>query len=184
VKRSFFSAAAAIAVLTMAACGGGGSSGGGGGAPGVPSTPAPTQAPTQIPQGPPSMPQVGMVAGAQALVSSSNQHTLYTFAADKANTSNCTSASGCTGIWPPYAAPAGTVAPAGSGFGVIMRSDGTLQWTYQKFPLYQYSGDSSAGQGNGQGLNTFGGLWAVARPAAAATPGPTSSPSNCIGYYC
>lgn len=181
MKRSFFSAAAAIAVLAVAACGGGGSSGGsGGGSPyggGTPPTAAPSQAPA-------SMPQLNAVAGAQAYVSSSNQHTLYTFGADTANTSNCTNASGCTGLWPPYAAPAGTVAPAGSGFGIITRSDGTLQWTYQSFPLYNYAGDSGADQANGNGITSFGGTWGVARPAAAGTPGPTSSPSHCIGYYC
>jgi predicted lipoprotein with Yx(FWY)xxD motif len=181
VRHSFFSAGAVIAVLTLAACGGG-SSGGSGGSSGG-GTP-PTSAPTTAPVGPASMPQLATVAGAQAYVSSSNQHTLYTFAADRANVSNCTASSGCTGIWPPYAAPAGTVAPSGSGFGIITRSDGTLQWTYQSIPLYNYSGDSSAGQDNGQGLNTFGGVWGTARPAAASTPGPTSSPSGCVGYYC
>lgn len=184
MKRSFFSAAAAIAVLTVAACGGGGSSGGST-PPGVVPTQAPTTAPTSPPStaGPATMPQLATVAGSQAYVSSSNQHTLYTFAADKPNVSNCTSATGCTGIWPPYAAPAGTVAPAGSGFGVIARSDGTMQWTYQQAPLYQYSGDAASGQDNGQGLNTFGGVWGTARPASAS-PGPTSSPSRCVGYYC
>ncbi len=183
MKRSFLSAVAAIAILAVAACGGGGSSGGTGGAPptggGAPPTPAPTQ-----PAGPPSMPQMGTVLGAQAWISSSNQHTLYTFAADTPNTSNCTTASGCTGIWPPYTAPAGTVAPSGSGFGIITRGDGTMQWTYQQIPLYSYSGDSAAGQGNGQGINSFGAVWGVARPTSQATPGPTSSPSHCIGYYC
>jgi len=130
------------------------------------------------------MPQLASVAGAQAYVSSSNQHTLYTFGADTANVSNCAAATGCTGVWPPYTAPAGTVAPSGSGFGIITRSDGTLQWTYQQFPLYSYTGDGAAGQGNGQGINAFGGVWGVARPAAAGTPGPTSSPSHCVGYYC
>ncbi len=180
MKRSFLSAAAAIAVLTVAACGGGGSSGGGGGTT-YGGNPIPTTAPSQAPA---SMPQTAAVLGAQAYVSSSNQHTLYTFAADKANKSNCTDASGCTGLWPPYTAPAGTVAPAGSGFGLITRSDdGALQWTYQSVPLYNYAGDSAAGQGNGQGINSFGGVWGVARPASAS-PGPTSSPSHCVGYYC
>ena len=130
------------------------------------------------------MPQLATVGSAQAYVSSSNQHTLYTFAADKADTSNCMDATGCTGLWPPYTAPAGTVAPSGSGFGVITRSDdGKLQWTYQHIPLYNYAGDSAAGQDNGQGINSFGGIWGTARPATAS-PGPTSSPSSCVGYYC
>ncbi len=183
MKQHFLSAAAMIAVLAVAACGGGG---GGSTGPSNPNPGVPSAAPSAPPSSsaPASMPQLGTVSGSQAYISSSSQHTLYTFGADKANTSNCTASSGCTGIWPPYTAPAGTVAPSGSGFGVIKRSDGTMQWTYQQFPLYTYSGDSSAGQGNGQGINAFGGIWGIARPAAAATPGPTSSPSHCIGYYC
>jgi predicted lipoprotein with Yx(FWY)xxD motif len=130
------------------------------------------------------MPQLATVSGGQAYVSAANQHTLYTFGADAANVSNCSAASGCTGLWPPYAAPAGTTAPSGTGFGIITRSDGSLQWTYQSRPLYNYAGDSGADQGNGQGINSFGGVWGIARPAAAGTPGPTSPPSGCVGYYC
>jgi predicted lipoprotein with Yx(FWY)xxD motif len=191
VKRSFFSAVAAVAIMALAACGGGGSSGGTVGNPNPnpnPPTAAPTAAPTNPPGAPASMPQLAQVAGAQAYVGSSNQHTLYTFGADTANKSNCTSAvtsqGKCTDIWPPYTAPAGTQAPSGSGFGIIQRSDGSMQWTYQSFPLYTYSGDPGALQANGQGINAFGGVWGVARPAAAASPGPTSSPSHCVGYYC
>lgn len=176
MKRSVFAACAALSLLTFAACGGGGtsSSPGGGGV-------APTTAPTSAP--PASMPQTATVGSGPAFVSSSNQHALYTFGADAAGVSNCTASSGCTGIWPPYTAPPGTTAPSGTGFGIITRSDGTLQWTYQNFPLYNYSGDTAADQGNGQGINSFGGIWGVARPAASS-PGPTSSPSSCVGYYC
>lgn len=180
MKRSLLAALAAVSVLTFAACGGGGGSTGGGGLP--PST-APTTAPTAAPTTPASMPQTATVGSGPAFVSSSNQHSLYTFAADSAGVSNCSAASGCTGIWPPYTAPAGTTAPSGSGFGIITRSDGSLQWTYQNFPLYMYSGDSAAGQSNGQGITSFGGVWGVARPASSS-PGPTSSPSGCVGYYC
>ncbi len=49
--------------------------------------------------------------------------------------------------------------------GTIKRTDGTTQVTYNKHPLYYYSGDSQAGQQNGQGLNAFGALWYVVAPA-------------------
>ncbi len=49
--------------------------------------------------------------------------------------------------------------------GTIKRTDGTTQVTYNKHPLYYYSGDSQAGQQNGQGLNAFGALWYVVGPA-------------------
>lgn len=178
MKRFVIASTAALAVIALAACGGGGSSGGGAG------PYAPGSAPTTAPQAPASMPQTATVGSRTAFVAANDQHSLYTFGADRANVSNCTIASGCTGIWPPYTAPAGTVAPSGSGFGIITRSDGGLQWTYQSLPLYTYSGDSGPDEMNGQGINSFGGVWGVARPAAAGTPGPTSPPSTCVGYYC
>lgn len=178
MKYPFAASATALALLMLAACGGGGS-GSGGGNPYAPVS-NPTAAP---PSTPASMPQTATVNGGQAFVSASNQHTLYTWAGDTAGVSNCTAASGCAGIWPAATAPAGTVAPSGTGFGIITRSDGSLQWTYQNFPLYMYSGDAAAGQGNGNGINSFGGIWGIARPAGAS-PGPTSSPSHCVGYYC
>jgi hypothetical protein len=45
--------------------------------------------------------------------------------------------------------------------GTISRSDGTKQVTYAGHPLYFYAGDSAAGQTNGQGINSFGGIWGV-----------------------
>ena len=174
--------AAAALVVTLAACGGGG--GGGGTTPAAP-TPAPTVAAAATPASQPQL-STATVSGQskQVFTSSSNGHTLYTFGADTANTSNCTTASGCTGIWPPYTAPAGTSASSlGTGFGLITRSDGSLQYTYQTFPMYMYSGDSAAATANGQGITSYGGTWAAAQAAGTAT-GPTPPPSNCVGYYC
>lgn len=150
-----------LCVLSLAACGGGGSSGGGvavnpnpgGGNPGGGGGGTPA-----------STPQQAQVGGSTAFVSSGGM-TLYLFQADTSNKSNCTSASGCTAVWPPYTAPAGTVAPAG--FALITRSDGTLQWAFNGWPLYKYVGDKSAGDDKGNGLTEFGGLWQTARPTAA-----------------
>lgn len=177
MRYPIVAATATFAFVVLAACGGGGSVG-------VSPPGANPSSPPSGPSVPATMPQTATVGNGQAYVSSSNQHTLYTWAGDSpGGASKCTSASGCTGIWPPYAAPSGTVAPAGSGFGIVTRSDGTLQWSYQNYPLYYYSGDSAAGQGNGNGINSFGAVWGIARPAGAA-PGPTSPPSGCVGYYC
>jgi hypothetical protein len=41
------------------------------------------------------------------------------------------------------------------------RSDGKPQVTYHGHPLYFFSGDQNPGDANGQGVNTFGGLWYV-----------------------
>jgi predicted lipoprotein with Yx(FWY)xxD motif len=163
--------AALLSAAVFAACGGGG---GGGGS--TPSVNPPTNS-----GNPPSMPTSATVAGAAAWVGQ-NGHTLYTFSIDGTNVSNCTdtpSADGvCTSFWPPYAAPAGTVAPAGSGFAVFTRTDGTLQWSYNGHPLYEYSLDTKAGEDSGNGNVLFGGTWTTARPAGTATSQPSGQPSS------
>ncbi len=171
-----------VAASLLAACGGGG-----GGAtpptvtaPGTtaPTAPASTPTPTTAPQAtnPPSMPTSTTISGATVLIGQ-NGHTLYVFSADTANVSNCGASGGCSGIWPAYSAPAGTTAPANSGFGIITRSDGTLQWTIGTQPLYDYAGDSGSGTVNGQGITSFGGTWTAAQPASTSAQ-PTSTPYN------
>ena len=92
--------------------------------------------------------------------------TLYLFEKDQSDQSAC--AGGCASAWPPDQS-SGTP-KAGSGvkaslLGTIKRSDNTTQVTYNHHPLYYYSGDSGAGQQNGQGLNAFGAAWFVVAPA-------------------
>jgi predicted lipoprotein with Yx(FWY)xxD motif len=95
--------------------------------------------------------------------------TLYLFEKDQPNQSSCSG--GCAAAWPP-AQSSGTP-KAGSGakasmLGTIKRGDGSTQVTYNRHPLYYYSGDSAPGQQNGQGLNAFGALWYVVAPAGSA----------------
>ena len=165
-------ASAALGALILAGCGGGYSGGSSSGY--TPPSSTPTPAPISTPA---STPQEMTVGGSMAFVDSSNQHTLYVFGADTSGVSNCTVASGCTGIWPPYTAPAGTSA-TGTGFTLITRSDGSLQWAANGSPLYTYSGDSASAQTNGQGITSFGGTWSVGRPATS----PTASPGPGGGY--
>ncbi len=73
--------------------------------------------------------------------------TLYLFQKDQPNQSACSGA--CASAWP-VDQTSGTP-KAGSGvkaslLGTIKRTDGTTQVTYNKHPLYYYSGDSQAGQ--------------------------------------
>jgi predicted lipoprotein with Yx(FWY)xxD motif len=43
--------------------------------------------------------------------------------------------------------------------GTIKRSDGSVQATYDRHPLYAYIGDSVPGEAKGNGLDLNGGLW-------------------------
>jgi predicted lipoprotein with Yx(FWY)xxD motif len=83
--------------------------------------------------------------------------TLYWFAPDTRARSVCTGA--CAQYWPPL-----TGRPtAGSGvtgrLGMITRSDGSKQVTYDGHPLYTYIADAAPGQARGNNLNLNGGRW-------------------------
>ena len=115
--------------------------------------------------------------------------TLYRYAPDGTGAPTCTGA--CATAWPPLIVPAGSTAPAaGSGvtsadLGTVTRSDGALQVTYKKMPLYTYAGDASSGQTNGQGV---GGVWFVVpvsdagSTAAAGTIVTPSTTKPASGY--
>jgi predicted lipoprotein with Yx(FWY)xxD motif len=100
--------------------------------------------------------------------------TLYRYAPDGTGPPRCTGA--CATAWPPLTVPAGSTAPtAGSGvtsadLGMVTRSDGALQVTYKKMPLYTYVGDSTSGQTNGQGV---GGIWFVVPMSDGNSTGST-----------
>jgi predicted lipoprotein with Yx(FWY)xxD motif len=83
--------------------------------------------------------------------------TLYSFAPDTPTASKCYGS--CAAYWP----PAIGTATAGAGLpgktGMIKRTDGSLQLTYNGHPLYTYVGDSAPGQATGNNLNLNGGLW-------------------------
>ena len=120
------------------------------------------------------------IGGTEVLTNSAGL-TLYWFAPDTSTTSKCTGS--CATFWPPVKGPV----TAGSGvtgtLGVITRSDGTMQATYDGHPLYTYVGDSAPGQNKGNGLNLSGGVWhEVTVSGAAPAPGATTSSHGGYGY--
>jgi predicted lipoprotein with Yx(FWY)xxD motif len=100
--------------------------------------------------------------------------TLYTFT-NNGHPVSCTGA--CASLWPPLTVPSG-VTPTGSsgvsGLG-ITTANGVRQVTHGGLPLFSYKGDSSAGSTSGNGINSFGGIWRVARAAAGASAAASSS---------
>jgi predicted lipoprotein with Yx(FWY)xxD motif len=112
----------------------------------------------------------------------SKGHTIYAFANDKANVSNCSGV--CAADWPPVTvsgtAPSSVPGVTGT-IGSITRSDGSHQLTVASHPLYTFSGDSNAGQTNGQGINLNGGVWTVVSPAGAPQTNPAGASSQAPG---
>ena len=111
--------------------------------------------------------------------------TVYVFANDRADVSNCNGA--CVADWPPVVAPSPLPAslPGVSGaIGTAARSDGSHQLTVAGHPVYTFSGDSAAGQTNGQGITLNGGKWTVVSPAGApeASPAGAASAARPGGY--
>jgi len=113
--------------------------------------------------------------------------TLYVLTADQGGKVTC-AASPCTGLWPPLLVPAGTSAVAGSGvtaskLTTVKTPSGATQVMYNNWPLYTYSGDSGSGQTNGQGINSFGGVWhPIASSGHPIVGGPSTTPSASQSY--
>ncbi len=114
-----------------------------------------------------------------AIVVNSQGRTVYMFAADSPGHSTCSGE--CLEYWPVVPAPAAlpaSVPGVTAAVGSLARADGTRQLTLGGWPLYTFSGDSAAGQTNGQGKNGSGGLWWVLSPAGKQIKG---SPANSSG---
>lgn len=122
----------------------------------------------------------GKVRAGTVVVSKSGL-SLYAFTKDSSTRSNCTGS--CASTWVPWLANGSVVVKAGSGLnqalvGKITRSGGQKQITYGGHPLYRYTGDTRAGQQNGQGRNQFGGKWYL-----VGKRGSLLRPSGLVGGY-
>jgi len=118
----------------------------------------------------------------------SKGHTLYLFEKDRNAKSACSGK--CAQYWPPLLSrgkPSAGPGVKASMLGTTRRSNGSLQVTYNKHPLYTFALDKSAGQTNGEGSSNFGAKWyavssrgtAVLKAAATTT---TASTTTSPGY--
>jgi predicted lipoprotein with Yx(FWY)xxD motif len=117
----------------------------------------------------------------------SKRHTLYMFAKDKNGKSSCSGS--CAKFWPPALQAGRPTAGPGvkaSLLGTTRRSNGSLQLTYNKHPLYSFVLDKTAGQTNGEGNLAFGAKWyAVSAKGTAvvkASPPPASTTTTTTPY--
>jgi predicted lipoprotein with Yx(FWY)xxD motif len=91
--------------------------------------------------------------------------TLYLFEKDRGGRSACSGA--CAKGWPPLMTsgrPRAMGAALARLLGTTRRASGT-QVTYAGHPLYRFSGDTRAGQTNGEGSSAFGAGWYVLAPS-------------------
>jgi predicted lipoprotein with Yx(FWY)xxD motif len=102
--------------------------------------------------------------------------TLYTLSVEKNGKFICTSA--CLKTWPPLIVPAGTKPTGPATLGTVKRPDGRTQVTYKGRPLYTFTGDSKAGEANGESVKDVG-TWhaAVLGSASAAPESPSQDPA-------
>ena len=107
----------------------------------------------------------------------SHGKTLYMWAHDKSGRSTCYGT--CATYWPPLTTAGKPIARSGAKSGLLgttRRSDGRLQVTYRRHPLYRFILDKKPGQAKGEGLTDFGGRWdplnAAGKAVRTATPGP------------
>jgi len=133
-----------------------------------------TQTPPSTPAAPPATVAVARSAKGEVLVDA-NGMTLYRFDKDKSGVSNC--AGTCAQTWPPLLLEPGAAAPVtGNGvqgpLSVVARSDGGRQVADAGRPLYRYSGDTKAGDTNGDGIGT---VWHVVTIGATSSPAAPAS---------
>jgi len=121
-----------------------------------------------------------------------NGHTLYLFGKDRNGTSACSGQ--CAHFWPPLLTASKPLAGPGvkaALLGTTKRSDGKLQVTYARHPLYTYLLDTRAGLTKGEGLTFFGGAWnalsargtAVLKHTAPPTTTGTTPPPTTTSPY-
>ena len=127
-------------------------------------TSSPSPSPTASPSPTPTI--VAKVATdaklGKILVDSSTSKTLYTWAKDTDQNSQCYDA--CATAWPPLLTTAKAIAADGVStgtFSLSARKDGMMQVTFNSHPLYFYNKDTAAGMTNGQGSTGFGAVWLV-----------------------
>ena len=166
----------AAAALVVAACGSSSSSGGSGGSASSPSAAPATSSAAATAAG---TTLESKKAGSAVLLTNAKGFTVYWFALDTSTQSKCNGS--CATYWPPVPGPATAMAGVNGKIGVITRSNGAKQATFDGHPLYTYVSDTAPGMAKGNGLNVSGGVWHDIVLSGSAAPAPKTSTSSSGG---
>ena len=82
--------------------------------------------------------------------------TLYTFDKDMAGSGKSACNGPCAALWPP--ALATTADQPGGAFAIVVRDDGSRQWSYKGKPVYTYQADQKPGDRAG---DNFKDVWHI-----------------------
>lgn len=93
-------------------------------------------------------------AQAQSVATDANGMAFYTYDKDSGGTSTCYNL--CAAAWPPVLGEAGS--KTGSGWTMVKRNNGSMQWAHNGKPIYYYIGDRKPGDVTGDGKD---GVWHV-----------------------
>ena len=160
---------AIAATLVIAACGSSSSTGGSGGSGSSPAASAPAASSGKA--------LSTMKVGGATLLTNAKGFTLYWFVPDTSTASKCNGA--CAHYWPPVPGPASAGSGVTGTLGVITRSNGAKQATWNGHPLYTYVADTAPGMAKGNGTNLSGGVWHdIVLSGKAAAPKASHSPSS------
>ena len=99
----------------------------------------------------------GSVAAAEAsakfangVLVDANGMTLYTYDKDVAGSGKSVCNGSCASLWPP--AKAASADQASGAFAIVMRDDGSRQWSYKGKPIYTYQADQKPGDRQGDNV--------------------------------
>ncbi len=172
LRRSFLITVGLLLAMFIAACGSSTSTGSGAYGTGSSSTSSTTTGSSN--SSVMTKTATAIVKGkSETILTNADGKTLYYFTSDTATTAAC--ATGCISVWPPLLfTGSGSPSSANALSGTLSTQTDANgnQVEYNGHPLYLYSGDTAAGQTNGEGL--FG-KWFVATPDIPLQGGGSSN---------
>lgn len=153
----------------------------------APNASSSSSAPAAASSAPGTMFSTSQVGSLGTVLVDGRGHTVYMLTADGRTNTPCTDDSGCTKVWPDLPLPDGVMsATAGAGVQAsllaTMPANGETYPTYHGWLLYEFAGDSAAGQGNGEGIHSFGGTWYALNASGEPVMPAGSASSSSSGY--